>query len=240
MKHNRSSEATRTRAKVKRKDSPLRLVACASFLMAALGASVCLPSSILLPSTALAQMSTQGEMTSSPLSPSYSSSSLSGSITSSSSSSSSSSPSMPTTLKSPDFRFSYSKIGVSNGDYLRILYDSEANLLKLTNISTTVDENKSNRLSFSQGQSQSQSNRQLTGSDQIKLQEIINENGFFQTNGTYPPPNAGANNDNYHTLYALSIGMDNRVHTSIWSDASQNVPKVVLLVVEEIERILST
>lgn len=249
MMDNRSSEATKTRSKVKRKDSPLRFVALASILMTALGASVYFSSSSILltspfPSTALAQMGTQHEITSFTLSPSSSSSSLSASITSTSSSSSSSSslsspPSMPTST-TPDLRFSYSKIGVSNGNYLRILYDSDTNMLKLNNISTTVNENDSNRLSISQGQSQSQSNKQLSDSEQIKLQEIINENGFFQTNGIYPPPNAGTNDDNYHTLYVLSIGMDNRVHTAIWSDASQNIPKVLLSVVEEIERILST
>ena len=250
MNDTRSSAITRTRAKVMRKDFPLRPVALASFLVAALGASVSFSSpSILLtsplPSTALAQMGTQHEITSSSLSPSSSSSSLSASITSTSSSSSSSSsslsspPSMPTST-TPGLRFSYSKIGVSNGNYLRILYDSDTNMLKLNNISTTVNENDSNRLSISQGQSQSQSNKQLSDSDQIKLQEIINEDGFFQINGIYPPPNAGTNDDNYHTLYVLSIGMDNRVHTAIWSDASQNIPKVLLSVVEEIERILST
>ena len=244
MKDTRSSVTTGRRANLGKKDFPLRLVALASFLMAALGASVSFSSSSILltsplPSTALAQMDTQDEITSSSLSPS--SSSLSAPITSTSTSSSSSSsslPSMPTSA-SPDFRISYSKIGVSNGDYLRILYDSEANLLKLNNISTTVNENKSNRLSFSQGQSQSQSNKQLSNSDQIKLQEMINENGFFQTNGIYPPPNAGANDDNYLTLNVLSIGMDNRLHTVIWSDTSQNIPKVLLSVVKEIEKILS-
>ena len=247
MKDTRSYVTTGTRANLGRKDFPLRFVALASFLITVLGASMSssLPSILLtspLHSTALAQMGTQDVITGSSLSPSSSSSSssLSASITSTSSSSSSSSlPTMPTST-SPDFTFSYLKLGVSNGDYLRILYDSEANLLKLNNISTTVNENKSNRLSFSQGQSQSQSNRQLSDFDQIKLQEIINENGFFQTNGIYPPPNAGANDDNYHTLYVLSIGMDNRLHTVIWSDTSQNIPKVLLSVVKEIERILST
>jgi hypothetical protein len=33
--------------------------------------------------------------------------------------------------------------------------------------------------------------------------------------------------------------MDNRIHTVIWADTSENIPKVLLSIVKEIEKISS-
>ncbi len=178
-------------------------------------------------------MDAQDERTGSLLS----SSSTSTSTTSSSSSSSSSSTSIPEST-SHDFRFSYTKLGVSNGSYQRILYDSETNSLRLNNISTAVSEKDSGRLSLSQGQSQSQSNKQISDSDQKNLRQMIDRNGFFQTNGTYPAPDTGVK-ENYDTLYVLSIEMDSRLHTVIWTDTSENIPTVIQSIVKAIEKISS-
>jgi len=136
------------------------------------------------------------------------------------------------------FRFTYLKVGVLKPIYQRISYDSETNSLRLTNISTAVNDNESGGLSFSQGQSQSQSNKQLSDSDQKNLQQMIDKNGFFQTNGIYPPPDSGVN-ENYDTLYVLSIEMDNRHHTVIWTDNSVNIPTVLQSIVKAIENISS-
>jgi len=236
MRNNKSSTTTGTRAKLRRNAIPTRLVASASLLIAAvLNASMSLSSpSLLIPSqlpTASAQMDAQDERTGSLLS----SSSTSTSTTSSSSSSSSTSIQEST---SHDFRFSYTKLGVSNGSYQRILYDSETNSLRLNNISTAVSEKDSGRLSLSQGQSQSQSNKQISNSDQKNLRQMIDRNGFFQTNGTYPAPDTGVK-ENYDTLYVLSIEMDSRLHTVIWTDTSENIPTGIQSIVKAIEKISS-
>jgi len=232
MRNNRPSTTTMTREKLRRKTIPIILVALTSLLIAAvLYASMSLSSpSLLIPSPlrASAQIGDQDERTNSLLSSSSSSSSTS---------SSSSSTSIPEST-SHDFRFSYTKLGVSSGSYQRILYDSETNSLRLTNISTAVSEKDSGRLSLSQGQSQSQSNRQISDSDQKNLQEMIDQNGFFQTNDVYPPPDTGANKG-YDTVYVLSIEMDNRVHTVIWTATSENIPTAITSIVKSIEKISS-
>ena len=152
----------------------------------------------------------------------------------SSSSPSTSSLSTSTSTSTPnDLRFSYSKLGVSSGDYQRISYDSQTNFLRLHNVSTVIKENDSGRLSLSQGQSQSQSNKQISDSDQRNLQQMIEQNGFFQTNGIYPPTDAGVK-QNYETLHALSIEMDDRVHSVIWTDTSENIPTVLPSIVKAI------
>jgi len=234
MRNNNPSEKTGTGARLRRKAVPIGLVASISFLIAAiLNASMTsMPPSISAPSplTEVSAQLVEGQRTNSLLS----SSSLSTSTTSSSSSSSSS---MPTSTH-PDFKFSYSKLGVSTVSYQRILYDSETHSLRLTNISTAVKENDSGKLSLSQGQSQSQSNKQVSDSDQKNLQQMIDKNGFFQTNDIYPPSDTGVN-ENYDTLYVLSIEMDNKHHTVIWTDNSENIPTVLQSIVKEIEKISS-
>jgi hypothetical protein len=228
-----------TTAKLRRKIILIGFVVSKSLLITViLAAGLTLSSpSISTPSplsTVSAQLPDQVQSTSSGLS----SSSLSISTSSSSLSTSTSEP-KPTST-SPDLKFSYSVLGVSSGNYQRILYDSETNSLRLTNISAAVKENESGSLSLSQrhSQSQFQSNRQIADSDKNNLQKIIDDNGFFQTNGTYLRPNTGEN-ENYDTLYVLSIEMDNRHHTVIWTDATENIPTVLQSIVKAIEKISS-
>jgi len=244
MKNKRSSAETGTRAELRRKSILIGVVALASLFIAALSASTSFSSPALLltaqlPSTALAHMVTQHEISSSLLLSSSSSSlsALTTSTTTSESSSLSSLNSIPTST-SPDFRIAYSKIGVSSGSYQRILYDSETNSLRLTNISTAINDNESGRLSMSQGQSQSQSNKQVSESDQKNLQQMVEQNGFFEANSMYPPPDTAAT-ENYDSLYILSIEMDNRAHTVIWTDTSGDIPTGILSIARAIEKISS-
>jgi hypothetical protein len=237
MRNNRPSIINGTRAELKIKTIAISLVASTSLLIAAvLNASMSLSSpSFLISSsplpTASAQMDAQDGRTGSLLS----SSSTSTSTTSSSSSSSSTS--IPEST-SHDFRFSYTKLGISNGSYQRILYDSETNSRRLNNVSSAINKNESGRLSLYQGQFQSQSNKQISDSSQKNLQKMVEQNGFFQTNSIYAPPDTGSN-ENYDTLYALSIEMDNKAHTVIWTDASENIPTTILSIVKAIEKIIS-
>jgi hypothetical protein len=235
MRNNRPSIINGTRAELKIKTIAISLVASTSLLIAAvLNASTSLSSASLLISsplpTASAQMDAQDGRTGSLLSSSSTS-------TSTTSSSSSSSTSIPEST-SHDFRFSYTKLEISNGSYQRILYDSETNSLRLNNVSSAINKNESGRLSLYQGQFQSQSNKQISDSSQKNLQKMVEQNGFFQTNSIYAPPDTGSN-ENYDTLYALSIEMDNKAHTVIWTDASENIPTTILSIVKAIEKIIS-
>jgi hypothetical protein len=231
MNNNRPLIKNGTRAKLRRKNIPIGLVASTSLLIATvLNAcmSFSLPSLLLLSPlpTAFAQMAVDDERINSLLSSSPSSP-LSKSTSTSA-----------TTSASHDFRIAYSKLGVSSGNYQRILYDSETNSLRLSNISTAINKDESGRLSLSQGQSQQQSNKQMSDPDKKNMEQMVDKDGFFQANNIYAPPDAGAN-ESYDSLHVLSIDMDNKTHTVIWTDASENVPTAVLSIAKAIEKIPS-
>jgi hypothetical protein len=222
MMKSRPSTA-RTRTKTRRIVIPIRLVLSLTSLLifsTVLNVNVkCMPlssQSILIPSlaTASAQTGEQDQQTK---------------------------PSSPTSSSTSqvEFRFALIKLGVLSPIYQRILYDSETNSLTLNNISAAINRNNdSGRFSSSQGQSQSQSNKQISDSDQKNLQQMIEQNGFFQTNSTYPP-NTDRDQQNYDTLYVLSIEMGNRLHTVLWMDTSKNIPTGIPPIVKTIEKIAS-
>jgi hypothetical protein len=224
MMDNRLSTTIATLSKLGRKTIPIKIIASTSLLIAfatVLNASMfCSPPPLLIAASILPTASARMNIEDERINYLLSSSSLS-------------------TSTSDDIRIAYSKIGVWSGSYQRVLYDSETNLLRLNNISTAVNDNAPGGLSLSQGQSQSQSNKQVSDSDQKNLQQMIEQNGFFQTNVIYPPPDTGVN-ENYDTLYVLSIEMDDRAHSVIWTDNSENVPAVILSIVKAIEKISPT
>jgi hypothetical protein len=118
------------------------------------------------------------------------------------------------------------------------LYDSETNSLGLVSISTAISDNESGRSSISQGRSQSQSNEQVSDSDEKNLQQMVEQNGFLGANSMYHPPDTGIN-ENYDSLYILHIEIDNRAHSVTWTSTSENIPRVLLSIVKAIENISS-
>jgi hypothetical protein len=126
-------------------------------------------------------------------------------------------------------KFSYTKLGVLDGTYQLISYDSKTDVLTIRNTSSAIPRQ-------SNIQSNIQSNVQLSELEKNNLKQLINNNGFFQANGIYPPLGTkGALN--YTLLYVLSITMDNnRLHTVLWTDTSNNVPSSLLSIVQAIER----
>ncbi len=136
-------------------------------------------------------------------------------------------------------KLAYTKLGVAGGAYQQILYDSSTNSLGLTNISakaTTETEAGRTEISSSQGLSQSQSNKKLTETDQANLRQTITNSGLFQANGTYPPDTSGAQD---YTLYILSVTMDNKPRTVIWSSTSSGVPSGLASIATTIDDIAS-
>jgi hypothetical protein len=131
-------------------------------------------------------------------------------------------PAFAQTASSADtgLQFAYTKIGVLGGLYQRISYDSETKSLALSSLSSSI-KNTESGISSSQQASQSQSNKKLSESEENNLKQMINTSGFFGTNAVYPPNET--NSPNY-MLHILSIKLDNRTHTVLWSDTSSNVP----------------
>ena len=122
--------------------------------------------------------------------------------------------------------FTYTKVGILSEIYQRITYDSKANVLSISN-STSSDSN-------SQASSQ-QLSKQLSESDTKNLENMIMENRFFETSASYPPPSKGENAEYF--LYILNIAMNGRTHTVFWTSISNNVPEGLLKITENIENI---
>src|SRR5918994_1529740 len=81
-----------------------------------------------------------------------------------------------------NLQFSYTKLGVLNGAYQRISYNSETRTLGLSNTSASSTISETGKILSSQQASQSQSNKQLSEIDERNLLNTINRNGFFETN----------------------------------------------------------
>jgi hypothetical protein len=136
------------------------------------------------------------------------------------------------------FRFAFTKLGVLGGIYQRISYDSQTNALSLNNISAAIEATDSGGLfSSQQASSQSQSNKQISEADENNLKQTIYKNGFFEADSAYPPPNT-TRPQNY-TLYVLSIKMDDRLHTVLWANTSNNVAPGLLSIVQALQKVAS-
>jgi hypothetical protein len=136
-------------------------------------------------------------------------------------------------------KLAYTKLGVMNGAYQQILYDSGTNSLGMTNTSaksTTESESGEIRMSSSQDVSQSQSNKKLSETDQANLREGITNSGLFEAKDVYPPNPSGTQD---YILNVLSITMDNRPRTVIWTSTSENIPGSLTSIANTIESLAS-
>jgi hypothetical protein len=131
-------------------------------------------------------------------------------------------------------RIAFTKLGVLGGIYQRIFYDSQTNTLSLGYISAADSDTS---FSSQQGSSsQSQSNKQISEADENNLKQTIYKNGFFEADSVYPP---NATRPQNYTLYVLSIKMDDRLHTVLWADTSNNVPPGFLSTVQALQKVAS-
>jgi hypothetical protein len=130
-----------------------------------------------------------------------------------------------TTTTTGIITFTYAKVGIVSEIYQRISYDSNTNVLSISNTTS----------SDSISQSSQQLSKQLANSYTKNLESIIMENRFFETSTSYPPPSKGEYADYY--LYILSIMMNGKTHTVFWTTISDNVPDGLLKITEKIENI---
>jgi hypothetical protein len=144
-------------------------------------------------------------------------------------------PAFAQTASSADtgLQFAYTKIGVLGGLYQRISYDSETKSLALSSLSAAI-KNTESGISSSQQASQSQSNTKLSESEENNLKQMINTSGFFGTKAVYPPNETDSPN---YMLHILSVKLDNRTHTVLWSDTSSNVPSGTVSLAQAIEKL---
>jgi hypothetical protein len=137
-----------------------------------------------------------------------------------------------------NLQFSYTKLGVLNGAYQRISYNSETRTLGLSNTSASSTISETGKILSSQQASQSQSNKQLSETDERNLLDTITKNGFFEANSVYPPSTT-ANQKNY-LLHVLAISVNGKMHTVLWTDSSSNVPAGISSMAQTIENMASS
>ena len=136
-----------------------------------------------------------------------------------------------------NLQFSYTKLGVLSGGFQRISYNSETGTLDLSNTSASSTITETGKISSSQQTSQSQSNKQLTETDELSLLDTIIKNGFFEANSVYPPSTT-ANQEDY-ILHVLAISVDGKTHTVLWTDSSSNIPAGISTMAQTIENMAS-
>jgi hypothetical protein len=130
-------------------------------------------------------------------------------------------------------QFSYTKLRVLSGAFQRISYNSETRTLGLSNTSASSTISEKGKILSSQQASQSQSNKQLTRTDEINLLDTITRNGFFETNNVYHPSTTANQKD--YLLHVLAISVDVKMHTVLWTDSSSNVPAEISSLAQTIE-----
>jgi hypothetical protein len=133
----------------------------------------------------------------------------------------------------PNLQFSYTKLGVLSGGFQRISYNSEIKTLGLSNTSASSTIAETGRIPSSQQSSQSQTNKQLTETDEKNLLDMITKNGFFEANSMYPPSTTASQED--YILHVLAISVDGKTHTVLWTDSSNNVPAGISSIAQTIE-----
>jgi hypothetical protein len=136
-----------------------------------------------------------------------------------------------------NLQFSYTKLGVLNGAYQRISYNSETRTLGLSNTSASSTISETGKILSSQQASQFQSNKQLSETDERNLLDTITRNGFFEANSVYPPSTTANQKD--YLLHVLAISVDSKMHTVLWTDSSSNVPAGISSMAQTIENMAS-
>ena len=143
----------------------------------------------------------------------------------------------PSNDATTNLQFSYTKLGVFSGGYQRISYSSETKTLGLSNTSASSTIAETGKILSSQQASQSQTNKQLSETDERNLLDTFTKNGFFEANSVYPP--STANQEDY-ILHVLAISVNGKTHTVLWTDSSSNVPAGISSIAQRIENMASS
>jgi hypothetical protein len=115
------------------------------------------------------------------------------------------------------FSFKFTESGGLTARYLMISFDSKTNTL-----SSSTDISGSNM-----------SKKPLSDPDRQEIKGIVTKNEFFNKNPDYPPQKE----DPSLIAYSLAVTMDNRTHTTTWTNESKEMPAGIAEIVDEIRRI---
>src|SRR5919198_4065196 len=111
------------------------------------------------------------------------------------------------------FSFKYTESGGLTARYLLISFDSNTNTL-----TSSTDISGSNL-----------SQKTIPDSDKQELKDTIIQNNFFESKADYPPEKE---DDPSLVAYSLAITMDDKTHTSAWTNTSRDRPDGIAKIVD--------
>ncbi|MGH9973287.1 MAG: hypothetical protein ACRD93_05255 [Nitrososphaeraceae archaeon] len=74
--------------------------------------------------------------------------------------------------------------------------------------------------------------KRLTKSQEKKIKEEINENGFFEAAGGYPSDSGES-----FLMFSLTVQVDHKIHTVSWTEIPTTVPSGLFRIAEYIENV---
>src|SRR3989442_13213812 len=114
-------------------------------------------------------------------------------------------------LSNIEFSFKYTELGGITNRYLVISYNSKTNI-----ITSSTDVSGSNI-----------TQKQPSESDEQELKDVVKENDIFKTRTDYPPEKEDEN----LVAYTLTITEGDNVHTTGWTDSSNDMPDALYLAI---------
>jgi len=119
---------------------------------------------------------------------------------------------------SNNFSFKYTESGGLTSRYLLISFDSNTNTL-----SSSTDISGTNL-----------SQKTVPDSDKQELKDSIMQNNFFECKADYPPEKE---DDPSLVAYSLAITIDDKTHTTAWTNTSRERPDSISNIVAAIRKI---
>jgi hypothetical protein len=118
------------------------------------------------------------------------------------------------------FSFKYTESGGLTARYLLISFDSSTNTL-----TSSTDISGSNL-----------SQKTISDSDKQELKETIIQSNFFESKPDYPPEKE---DDPSLIAYSLAVTIDDKTHTTAWTNTSKEMPDSIKKVIDEIKKVIA-
>jgi hypothetical protein len=118
-----------------------------------------------------------------------------------------------------EFSFKYTESGGITSRYLLISLDSKTKIL-----TSSTDVSGANL-----------SHKPITDSEENDLKDIVVKNEFFKTKTDYPPEEE----DPKYISCNLTVTMNDKAHTTGWTDGSKGMPDGLMKIVNEIKKVSS-
>ena len=118
-----------------------------------------------------------------------------------------------------DFSFKYTESGGITSRYLLISFDSKTKIL-----TSSTDVSGANL-----------SQKPISNSEENSLKDLVAKNEFFKTKTDYPPEEE----DPKYISCNLTVTMNDKAHTTGWTDGSKGMPDSLMNIVNEIKKVSS-